>query len=824
MELPPNFPPDEEDPDEIEMELEMEQQQEKQLFEAEEAEIERQLHEQEQLNLQKELKQEGQVGGQLDESIEKEDEYIDVYQSIRSKFKEFLLNYKDFEGELKYMKKLYKDEFFDIVDEIELNTMRYMTSFSEAVDEIMPTLISSQEFEKDDVYDILTKTRIQKKKNDPFNEDKPMFPSELLRRFELQFQPRNKMQVRHMRSVKASSIGKMVKIRGIVTRITEVKPRVKVATYTCEKCPNEIYQEVNGSTFMPLQACPVCEKNGVLAVLNLQTRGSKFIKFQEIKLQEMSDEVPIGHIPRIITVNAHGEHTRKCTAGDVITITGVFLPRPFKGFRAITAGLVTETYLEVLNLEKMKQRYQDHHLSEEDVKLIKETAQNENIYTKLSKSLAPEIWGHSDIKRALLLLLVSGVNKEFSDGMRIRGNINVLLIGDPGVAKSQLLKHISNISPRGIYTTGKGSSGVGLTAAVLKDQTTGERVLEGGALVLADKGVTCIDEFDKMDERDRTAIHEVMEQQTVSVAKAGITTTLNARTSILAAANPLFGRYNPNRTVIENINLPTALMSRFDLIFLILDKPNLQDDLALARHVTFVHQYGTSPDLDFEPFSAKFLRSYIAYARTFNPSVPKKLMNYIAEAYVSMRKSTTWVSGMQNTSRYKNARKDEEHVTPRTLLSILRLAQALARLRFASSITKQDVEEAIRLLHISKASIALENEISKKKNKYKDYKSTIYHIIRDSVEVLANEKKNKKKKSKKKKHKKSQDNSDSEEDEDDEEEIKSSSHTINYDEILNKILKRGFSKEQLNRTLEDYEKWNILQLNPRKTKITIVLN
>ena len=291
---------------------------------------------------------------------------------------------------------------------------------------------------------------------------------------------------------------------------------MEVACYTCDACGFEIYQEVTGDTFMPIQRCPTsaCLNGGAGALLHLQTRACKarasavalalcarlasllltfscpacvqFVKFQEMRLQELAEDVPMGHIPRALTAVVKGELVRHVTPGDIVELSGVFLPKPYTGFKAMRAGLVANTYLEAMHIKQYKKKYSEYVVTEEMRARVERLAGESDIYGKLARSIAPEIYGHEDVKKALLLLLVGGAGRVLPDGMRIRGDVHICLMGDPGVAKSQLLKHITAVAPRGVYTTGKGSSGVGLTAAVVRDTVTNEFMLEGGALVLAD--------------------------------------------------------------------------------------------------------------------------------------------------------------------------------------------------------------------------------------------------------------------------------------------------------------------------------------------------
>ncbi|KAL3103384.1 hypothetical protein niasHS_002570 [Heterodera schachtii] len=620
----------------------------------------------------------------------------------------------------------------ELSDWITFNTVRYRQLFYEIVQNLVQETIGNNEPAVIDALDAFIFQRLYMDKmlkiargemNAREDDPSKAYPPELLRRFELYFKTMDVTKPLAVRDLKAQFVGKLIILRGVVIRTTEVKPLASVITYVCDTCSSETFQPVNSLSYTPLYNCPSkqCVESKANGRLEMQFRGSKFVKFQEMRIQELSDQVGVGSIPRSMTIYLSGENTRKAIPGDVVEICGVLIPMLRTGFRQMVGGLVTELFLDAYHVKNYRDTNEDlldGELNAEEVELVS----HENFYEHIAYSIAPEIYGLSDVKKSLLLALIGGVNKN-ANGMKIRGALNILLMGDPGVAKSQLLTYVDRLAIRSQYTTGRGSSGVGLTAAVVKDQLTGEMSLEGGALVLADRGICCIDEFDKMVDSDRTAIHEVMEQQTISIAKAGIMTSLNARTSIIAAANPAFGRYNPNKSIEENIQLPAALLSRFDLLWLIQDVPDREADRKLADHITYVHRKGEQPQADFEPINMKLFRKYLSICKRKEPVVPNALKEVLVEKYVEMR------------CEAKNS-SDSTFTSPRLLLAAIRMCTALARLRLADEVEMIDVKEALRLIDIARNSLHAHK--SQTTFKDRDPVNRVFDLAREMLQETGN--------------------------------------------------------------------------------------
>jgi len=556
------------------------------------------------------------------------------------------------------------------------------------------------------------------------------------------------------RSLTSRYIGNMVCVEGIVTKASLINPKVVKSVHYCPATKKYIERKYTDLTsleaFPTTAAYPTKDEDNNPLVTEYGL--SVYMDHQTFSIQEMPEKAPAGQLPRSVDIIVDDDLVNKCKPGDRVQIIGMYrcLPGKKNGY---TSGSF-RTVLLANNIRKMSKEASPL-FSAQDIQKIKKFArQKGDVFDTLAKSLAPSIHGHEYIKKAVLCMLLGGVEKILPNGTRLRGDINVLLIGDPSVAKSQMLRYVLNSAPRAITTTGRGSSGVGLTAAVTTDQETGERRLEAGAMVLADRGIVCIDEFDKMSDIDRTAIHEVMEQGRVTIAKAGIHAKLNARCSVLAAANPVYGRYDQYKTPMENIGLQDSLLSRFDLIFIVLDQSDPEFDRNISDHVLRMHRFreagqadgeampfGSSVDIlaTFDPekeeeddeetpvwekynaclhgprtkdsrkdrfVTMKFMRKYVHIAKAITPKLTKDAASMLADEYAKLR-------SQESISAANVARTTP--VTPRTLETLIRLSTAHAKARLSKEVTAEDAEAAIELIQFAYFKKVLEKEKKKRR-------------------------------------------------------------------------------------------------------------
>ena len=474
-----------------------------------------------------------------------------------------------------------------------------------------------------------------------------------------------------LKNLLSKYIGTFVAADGIVRKTDEIRPRIETGVFECRGCMR--LHEVEQTSASRIIEPSLCSECGGRSFRLLQEE-SRYVDTQTARMQEPLENLSGGTEPKQMLMILEDDLVDKLNPGDKVRITGTL-----KTFREERSGKF-KNYIYVNHIEPLEQEFEEIQLSEEDEEKIIELSKDPNIHEKIIRSTAPSIRGYREVKEAIALQLFGGAAKQLEDETKLRGDIHILIVGDPGIGKSQILKYVSRLAPRSIYTSGKGTTGAGLTAAAVRDELGGWS-LEAGALVLGDQGNVCVDELDKMRAEDRSALHEALEQQTVSIAKAGIMATLNSRCSVLAAANPKFGRFDRFKVLAEQIDLPAPIISRFDLIFVIEDKPSREGDTKLAEHILRIHKENTV-DYEIEP---DLLRKYIAYARkNSNPVLTDEANQILQEFYVNTRNSSVEEQG-------------PIPITARNLEAIIRLAEASAKIKLKDTVDKEDAEIAVKL-------------------------------------------------------------------------------------------------------------------------------
>ncbi|MFH1255736.1 MAG: minichromosome maintenance protein MCM [Candidatus Diapherotrites archaeon] len=501
-----------------------------------------------------------------------------------------------------------------------------------------------------------------------------------------------------LRDIGAAHIGKLITIEGVIKQITEVMPKLKVATWECRRCGNK-YTTYQSSQQIKSPSMCQCKHRDFALV----TESSTFVDFQKIQIQEPIELLKGSEQPTNVDIHVTDDLVNKVAPGDKINITGVIRLYPPKEKK-----IVYGRFLEAIHLEETAREFEEVEISKEEEAEIRELSKDKKVYDMLTQSLAPAIYGHETVKEAIVLQLFGGVRKVLPEETKIRGNIHVLLVGDPGAAKSMLLLATNRIAPKSIYVAGKSASGAGISATAVKDEFgEGGWTIKAGALVLASGGLAAIDEFDKMEPDDRSAMHEALEQQTVSVAKAGIVTQFKTETSILAAANPKFSRFDPYSPFMQQVNLPASLISRFDLFFMIRDVLDRKKDEEIAAHILNTHHVGEmisqrksggknvkekdlvdAEKLVHSPIRPHLFKKYISFARQkIFPALSKEAITAISDFYVNLR---------------EQGRKEGAYsATHRQLEGLVRLSEASARVRLSDTVTKDDAERAIRLVRAS---------------------------------------------------------------------------------------------------------------------------